>query len=422
MGDFGELHRWHKRYPQFGTEPLPIEPCISPEYFALEREKIFRKCWLQVCRVEDVAEPHSFFNRHIEICNTHVLITRGGDGEIRAFHNMCSHRGNKMEWDAKGCSKFHDCKFHGWIYDSSGRLVDVPDEANFFNLDKSSLGLTPIHLDVWQGFVFINLDKEPAQSLREYLGEVADMLDGYPFDQLKLGYAYKSNLKCNWKIAVDSQQEAYHAVHLHRRTLGDIAIDQTNPFMHALDIRFMGPHRMISLPFSGDYKPSPTAAICERFAWTIKKEKDNFLDPNNLPLGVNPARADNWMFDIYLIFPNFWLAPFSGAFQTHNFWPTGVDTMYQEIKMFVRPPKTAGERFALEHAKCLNRDTWLEDFSTLETTQTVLGSGAKSHFILQDEEILMRHFYQMIEDYIGPVGQSAGSAAGSPGAKAGVAA
>jgi carnitine monooxygenase subunit len=96
--------------------------------------------------------------------------------------------------------------------------------------------------------------------------------------------------------------------------------------------------------------------------------------------------------------------------------------MYQEIKMFVRPPKTAGERFALEHAKCLNRDTWLEDFSTLETTQTVLGSGAKSHFILQDEEILMRHFYQMIEDYTGLGSESAGSPAGSVGAKAGVAA
>lgn len=400
MNDFGELHRWHKRYPQFGTAPLSIEPCISKEHFEQERDKIFRKCWLQVCRVEDVPNPHDFFNRHIEICNTHVLITRGGDGVLRAFHNMCSHRGNKMEWDDKGCAKFHDCKFHGWIYDSSGRLVEVPDEANFFNLDKAANGLTPIHLDVWQGFVFINLDAEPEQSLREYLGEVVEMLDGFPFDRLEPGYGYRSDLKCNWKIAVDAQQEAYHAAHLHRRTLGDVAIDKDNPFMHALDIKFMGPHRMFSLPFASNYTPSPTAAISEKLAWTIKQEKNDFLDPDNLPKGVNPTRADKWMFDIYLIFPNFWIGTFSAALMTQHFWPTGVDTMYQEINMRVRPPTTAGERFALEHAKCLNRDTWLEDFSTLEATQTVLNSGGKSHFHLQDEEIAIRHFYRTIEEYI----------------------
>lgn len=400
MNEFAEIHRWHKKYPEFGTEPLPIEPCISQKYFEQERDKIFRNCWLQVCRVEDVPQPHDFFNRHVEICNTHVLITRGQDGVLRAFHNMCSHRGNKMEWSDQGCAKFHDCKFHGWIYDSSGRLVDVPDEANFFNFDKSQNGLAPIALDIWQGFVFVNLNPEPEQSLQEYLGDVVGMLEGYPFEKLTLGYAYQSRLNCNWKIAVDSQQEAYHAVHLHRRTLGDIAIDKDNPFMHALDFQFMGPHRMVSLPFVGDYTPSPTARISEKYAWTIKKEGQNFLDHQNLPKGVNPTRAKKWFFDIYLIFPNFWIATFDGAYQTHNFWPTGVDSMYQEIKMFVQEPANAGERFAMEHAKCLNRDTWVEDFSTLETTQTVLGSGAKSHFILQDEEILVRHFYRELEKYI----------------------
>ena len=112
---------------------------------------------------------------------------------------------------------------------------------------------------------------------------------------------------------------------------------------------------------------------------------------------MNPTRAKHWLFDIYLIWPNFWLAVFDGAYQTHNFWPTAVDGMYQEIKMHVIPPRTPSEVFALEHAKCMNRDTWVEDFSTLETTQTVLKSGGKTQFILQDEEILLRHFYATLE-------------------------
>lgn len=393
-------HRWAHKHPEFGTGPLPIEPVISPEYFQLERDKIFRHAWLQVCRDEDVPEPGSFFNRHLEIVNAHVLVTRGQDGELRAFHNMCSHRCNKLVWDEQGRDRFHTCKFHGWTYDSAGQLVDVPDEGNFFGLRKEDNGLTPIHLDVWQGFVFICLDPTPRQTLREFLGEVVDMLDGFPFSAFRLGYGYKSRLECNWKIAVDSQQEAYHACYLHRRTLGDICVSKDNPFMHALDIQFLGPHRMISLPFPGDYSPTPMAEISARYTWTIKKAGHGMLDPKNLPKGVNPKRAERWLFDIYLIWPNFWIAVFDGAYQTHNFWPTAVDGMYQEIKMFVNPPRNAGEVFALEHAKCLNRDTWLEDFSTLETTQTVLASGGKTHFILQDEEIALRHFYQTLEQQV----------------------
>lgn len=395
--DLLEPHRWTKKYPQFGTGPLAIEPNISKEYFELERDKIFRHAWLQVCRDEDVPAEGSFFSRHIELLNVHVLISRGPDGTLRAFHNICSHRCNKLVWEDRGQSKFHACKFHGWVYDSAGRLVDVPDELNFFSLDKSQNGLTPVHLDVWQGFVFINLDKQPKQTLREHLGGVADMLDGFPFDSFRLGYGYKGRLNCNWKIAVDSQQEAYHACYLHRRTLGDICIAADNPYMHALDIQFMGPHRMISLPFPGEYEPSPVAALSAKHAWTLKKESHGTLDTKNLPKGVNPTRADHWFFDMYLIWPNFWIAVFDGAYQTHNFWPTAVDGMYQEIKMHVTLPRKASEVFALEHSKCMNRDTWLEDFSTLETTQTVLNSGGKTHYILQDEEILLRHFYQVLE-------------------------
>ncbi len=400
MNELLEPKRWSKRYPEFGTAPLAIEPCLSQEYFELERDKVFRKCWLQICRVEELPNPGDFFNRHISICKTHALIMRGDDGELRAFHNMCSHRGNKLVWEQEGCAKFHACKFHGWVYDSHGRLSDVPDENNFFDLDKNKLGLTPIALDVWQGFVFINLDPNPSQSLTEYLGGVVEALDGFPFEQLQPGYAYKSNLGCNWKIAVDSQQEAYHAVHLHRRSLGDICSSVDNPFMHAYDVQFFGPHRMLSLPMSTDYTPTPAAALSGKYAWTIKKEGQGYLDRDNLPKGINPQRGDKWLFDIYLIFPNFWIGAFDGAYQTHNFWPTGVDSMYQEIKMYVNPPQNAGQRFAMEHSKCMNRDTWLEDFSTLETTQTVLGSGAKTHFQLQDEEILIRHFYQTLEQYV----------------------
>jgi len=92
---------------------------------------------------------------------------------------MCSHRGNKLAWSRSGnCRGALSCKFHGWTYDTSGRLVAVPDENNFANLSKDRNGLTPVATDVWQGFIFINLDPHPRETLREYLGEVVDLLEG----------------------------------------------------------------------------------------------------------------------------------------------------------------------------------------------------------------------------------------------------
>jgi phenylpropionate dioxygenase-like ring-hydroxylating dioxygenase large terminal subunit len=389
-------------YPEFGTGPVPIEPCVSPEYFRLEQEKVFRHSWLYVGRVEDIPQPGNFFVRNMAVCKTSALVVRGKDGQVRAFHNMCSHRGNKLEWGQRGRCQggVFTCKFHGWAYNTEGRLVAVPDEGNFFDFKKGEHGLTPMATDVWEGFIFVHMDPNPKMSLREHLGEVVEQLKGFPFDKLTLGYGYKGDLNCNWKIAVDSQQEAYHAVYLHRRSVGDICSTKENPFMHALDIKFFGPHRRISLPGNKGHSPSPVEALAHRFGWTIKRQAPSFLDPNRLPLGVNPTRDPNWLFDIYLIFPNFWIATLDGAYQTHNFWPIAPDRMYQEIKMYVVPPQSAGERFSLEFAKCINRDTWLEDFSTLENTQEVLGSGAKTHFTLKDEEILIRHFYKVLEEQI----------------------
>jgi len=157
---------------------------------------------------------------------------------------------------------------------------------------------------------------------------------------------------------------------------------------------------MISLPGNQKHRPKPAEQVAHRYGWSIKRQDLGFLNPAELPKGINPTRAPDWLFD-NLIFPNFWLAPFDGAFQTHNFWPLASDRTYQEIKMYVIPPRDAGQCFSMEFAKCINRDTWLEDFSTLESTQEMLGSGAKDHFVLQDEEICVRHFYKTLDERIG---------------------
>jgi len=118
--------RWHDIYPELGTDPIPIEPYTSHEYFEKERALIFRKAWLNVGRVEQIPNPGDYFVRDLAVCKTSILIVRGKDGTIRAFHNMCAHRGNKLAADTSGsCKGLFTCKFHG-LMDRCGTSQTKP--------------------------------------------------------------------------------------------------------------------------------------------------------------------------------------------------------------------------------------------------------------------------------------------------------
>ena len=182
---------WTEHYPELGTGPVSYEDSISPEFYELEREAIFKRAWLNVGRVEQLPRNGSYFTKELDVANTSIIVVRDTDGEVRAFHNICRHRGNKLVWNdypARGdraarCRQF-TCKYHGWRYDLDGALAFVQQEGEFFDLDKADYGLVPVHCDVWAGFIFVNLAEEPEQSLREFLGPMVTALEGYPFDQM----------------------------------------------------------------------------------------------------------------------------------------------------------------------------------------------------------------------------------------------
>ena len=98
------------------------------------------------------------------------------EGTVRAFHNICRHRGNKLVWsdfpkeETAGVCRQFTCKYHGWRYNLDGALNFVQQEGEFFDFDKDDYGLVPVHCDVWEGFIFINLAEKPEQSLTEFLG------------------------------------------------------------------------------------------------------------------------------------------------------------------------------------------------------------------------------------------------------------
>jgi phenylpropionate dioxygenase-like ring-hydroxylating dioxygenase large terminal subunit len=397
---------WAERYPEVMAAPAMVESCTSPEYFRLEKERLFKKVWLCIGREEAVAEPGQYLVKDVAACDASVLVARAQDGVLRAFHNVCRHRGNKLVWeDGCGAARSFVCTFHGWTFRPDGRLVGVPAEDQFRDFDRAQHGLAPISLDVWEGFVFINFDPEPAQTLAEFMGEFGESLRGYPFGEKIRAFGYSATVKANWKLVMDAFQEFYHVAFIHKRSLGPTTKSRENPFSNPLSITLYDLHRQISGYANPEYTPTRTEMAAALGGNTMSAELaadalTQRVKGEGLPHGVNPTRQPTWSFDVDVFFPNVLLDVFETLYFKQEFWPISEDETYWEINVYVPPGASAGMLFAGEHGKVELRDSILEDFATLERTQTGLRSGSLKELVLQDSELALRHQYKVVEDFV----------------------
>ncbi len=386
---YNTVHRrWAKENTGLGTGPVATDPYISPKFFALERDRIFRRSWLNLGRVEELPAPGDYVVREIAICNASILLMRGQDGVIRGFHNVCSHRGNKLAWSAKGaCRGYLTCNFHSWGYDSLGQLKWVPDEQNFFDLNKAKLGLTPVATEIWNGFIFVHLGPDPQLTLIEYLGGVADQLGAAPFDRLELSHAYQVEEKANWKVGLDAQNEVYHLPFQHRNAFPDNFLMDDGGYCRVTNLKLFDYHSVYSCSYNPEHKLMPSEALILRIGGGD---------------GCQMPRIGD--FDFYTIFPNFCILLFKGAAgdtcQTFNFWPLAVDRSIWEIRMYQAPARNAGQLIAHEYWRRQIRNVIEEDAMAHETVHAGLASGVKRHIVLQDDEIQIRHFHAVLEKYV----------------------
>ena len=390
---------WSEKYPGLGTSPLPTEPYISEEHFALERERVFRRSWLQVGRVQEIPDAGDYFVRDIAICNASVLVIRGSDGVVSAFHNVCSHRSNRLVADGRGsCRGALFCRFHNWAYSDTGELVGVPDEENFFGLDKREHGLTPVDTDIWEGFVFVHLDPDPAKTLREFLGGVADRLDGCRFHEMELSQVYTVEERANWKVVLDAQNEVYHLPYQHPLTLGTAFAKNDAGNCRFKDVVLYDYHSFWSCDYRSFQKLTPLKIALF------------FGDDDAGAFRVPNMTGD---LDHYLLFPNGILSLFKvGRWMgciTYSLWPIAVDRTVWEIRIHFSAPATRRERLQQEYFKCVIRDTLQEDTAAHESVHAGIASRVRTHLILQDNELPIRHFHKVLGDYAGYVDAHDGS-------------
>ena len=241
-------------------------------------------------------------------------------------------------------------------------------------------------------FITVNPDAPP---LRQYLGGMADQLEGFPFHEMVRMHRLQADVRANWKVFLDAFQEGYHAAFVHALTAEGTCAKDTDPYAHAQSVRLHGPHRSVSLPFNTQYRPTPAEGVSLKYGTSLFLHEGS-TQARFLP-GSNPGGHANWLFDINVVFPNFFVDVAGGWFFTYHFWPVAVDRSHWEYSFYMLPPRDAGEKISREFSKVYLRDLLREDLSTVERTQAGLHSGAISHIHLSDQEVAVRHQYAVVD-------------------------
>lgn len=241
---------------------LPLEAYTSQKWFDIEQEKIFSNTWAYAGLQEDITQPGQYITVQAGLNN--IFIIMDDKGNLRAFHNICQHRGTQLIRAVGQTQKVLTCPYHDWTYDLQGNLITVPSEAEEFkNIDKSCHGLKPASVGIWRGMLFVH-PAHNATPVEEWFSKIQPHLGPHNVDELVEYEDARTSyeIKANWKIVVENYIDVYHLSHLHSGTL--------NMYNHAkAEFGFIGPHYAFYEPLSEEYakdieKNSPMPLIMDK--------------------------------------------------------------------------------------------------------------------------------------------------------------
>jgi choline monooxygenase len=217
------------RLPVDYASTLIPDAYVSPEFHALELERVFARAWVPVCLVDEVAEPGDYVV--VELGGRSLLLCRNRDGELRAHHNVCRHRGSRLVAEERGrVERFFQCPYHAWAYDLDGACLGTPlftpeagippDQEAVFDMsgvkafDRADHGLHPVAVDTWGCLVFCCLDPD-APPLADDLGDLPARLSGYRLGEQRLQRRVEYEIGANWKLIAENFMEFYHLPWVH---------------------------------------------------------------------------------------------------------------------------------------------------------------------------------------------------------------
>ena len=298
------------RAPFRGARLLPGKAYHDDDIFAWETEEIFFRDWLAVGRAEEVAEPGSFLVR--DVLGESVLLVRGRDEVIRAFYNVCRHRGTAVEERECGKAVRFQCPYHAWIYELDGSLVRAKHTEDLDDFSLDTYGLAPIRCETWQGFVFLCFAPESVTAgLEAYMGDWYAHHAGFGRDMAPLTRAARLtyDVGANWKIVAENYSECYHCPPVH-------------PLLNKLTPYDLGEDFLAEGPWKGGWMPF--AEGCETMSMSGKRD--------GRPLLYARDETEARRIYYYILWPNLIVSVHPDYVLTHQAWPDGPNRSDRQLR------------------------------------------------------------------------------------------
>ncbi len=369
---------------------LPGWLYFDPDFFAAEKRAFLRAAPQVVCHESEIARPGEW--RTLDYLGESVLVIRGDDGQVRAFTNVCRHRGSRLVDGTGGCAKVLTCPYHAWSYARDGRLVGVPHRAEYPGLDPSRLGLVPVALERWRGFLFVTL-QPGAPSVHEMMAPYEAEVAPFRFEELRaIGRVTLRPRALNWKTIADNYSDGLHI-----------------PVGHPGLTRLFGRNYRIE---AGEHVDRMEGDLEERASANPSEHAYQHYLPEaeHLP----PSHRRKWLY--YKLFPNVAFDIYPDQVDFMQFLPvSATETVIREISYAL--PDNRREMKAVRYLNWrINRRVNAEDTTLIARVQEGMASPTYSPGPLGTSEVCLRSFAQKLRrlvpearlDHPPPAGWSAG--------------
>ncbi len=336
----------------------------NAEFTALEKEAIFKRHWLLVGHGSEAPRAGDYLT--LDVVGERALVIRGRDGQLRAFHNICRHRASRIVKDDRGhCPNMISCPFHGWTYDFEGRLKVIPAAKTFPDLDKSQLGLVPLDLEIWQGFVFVRFGGA-GPGVGEIMAPAEAELAPYRLGELQpLEPAWQESLALDWKLIHDVDNEGYHVPRAHpglQQLVGDSYRDET----------LEGPGGLVRSYSKLQDKPVND--------WSGRHYQRLLPAAENLP----ESHRRVWLY--YGFFPNTVFAFYPDSVEVYGAYPIAQGRALYRGASYALPDERRDMKLARYLNRRVNHKVGQEDLALSDWTASGMRSSGYRRAILSDLE------------------------------------
>ncbi len=361
---------------------LPGWSYHSAALLELEKDYVFRNHWQIAGHVSDVPDAGDYLA--MDVVGERALIVRGKDNVVRAFHNICRHRGSRVVAQQKGsCRNALVCPFHGWVYNLDGTLRGAARPRSFPEMDKTEFGLVPLDLEIWMGFIFVRFRSGgPQPSVAELLRPIEAELSHYrTAGMVPASGIWTQKSPVNWKSVRDVDNEGYHVAMAHP-ALQDLygATYYDEPFVNGVSRSF------------ATYNPHAGRR------WSVRNYVRIAPEPKHLPQALKRA----WIY--YGIFPNAVFSVMPESVQFYQEFPLSTGETLLRGGIYRYADETREQAAARYLSFRIDRDTQAEDVQLTMWSNESMLSGAFAGFYLSDLEYGVRTHHDHLRSQIPVLG------------------